>query len=126
MGEIVLVKRKEVDWNKANCKGLDTNLFFTPMADLLEMGLSYRTLRRICFSCPIWKECLQVAIQEEPYGFWGGLSEEERRHLYNNTQPRGMKQLNMDLKICEVSLNNVIKVVKSVKRNFAYSAVSQK
>lgn len=125
MGEIVLVKRKEVNWLDANCRGLDTELFYTPMADLLEMGMSYRTLRRICFSCPIWEQCLQVAVQDEAYGFWGGLSEEERRHLYNGTNPRGMKQLLMDLKICDVNLNNVIRVVRSAKRNFSYSSPSQ-
>lgn len=125
MGGIVLVKRKEVNWLDASCRGLDTNLFYTPMAELLEQGISYRNLRRICFNCPIWKECLQVAVQEEPYGFWGGLSEEERRHLYNGTRPRSMKQLMMDLKICNVNIENIKKVVKSVKRNFSYSAPSQ-
>jgi len=120
------INRKNVEWEKASCRGLDTELFYTPMAELIEQGMSYRTLRRICFYCPIWKECLQVATQEEAYGFWGGLSEEERRHLYNGSRPRSMKQLNMDLKICNVNIQNVIRVVKSVKRNFAYSAPSQK
>lgn len=116
------VRRKEVDWKQAGCLGVDTELFYTPLARLLEQGLSYRPLRRICFSCPIWKECLQVAVQEEPYGFWGGLSEEERRHLYDGTRPRSHKQLNMDLKACEISVQEVTKVVKSVKREFRYSA----
>lgn len=126
MGEIVLVSRKEIDWEKANCKGIHTEMFYTPMADLLKVGLSYRTLRRICFSCPIWKECLQIAIQEEPYGFWGGLSEEERKHLYEGTLPRSIKQLKMDLDFCAMSMNEILEVVQGVKRQFAYSAVSQK
>ena len=115
------IKRKTVEWERANCKGLDTNIFYTPMAELLEDGMSYRTLRTICFNCPIWVECLQVAIQEEQYGFWGGLSEEERKHLYNGTKPRSMKQLQMDLKLLNVNLNGLLRVVKSVKRKFTYS-----
>lgn len=115
------IDRKKVEWDKAHCRDLDTDLFYTPMAELLEQGLSYRTLRRICFGCPIWRECLQVAVQEEPHGFWGGLSEDERRHLYNGTTPRSSYQLNKDLISCNVSLQEVFNVVKSVKRRHGYS-----
>lgn len=83
--------------------------------------MSYRTLRRICFSCPIWKECLQVAMQEEPYGFWGGMSEEERKHLYNKTKPRSMKQLQMDLKVCNVRYKTIEETVEGIERQFMYA-----
>ena len=112
----------EVEWKKAACRGMDTEWFYTPMSELLSQGISYRTLRRVCFSCPIWEECLKYAVQEQPYGFWGGLSEEERKHLYDGTHPRSHVQLSQDLNYCGISLQYIIKIVKSAKRKFRYSS----
>ena len=112
----------EIDWKKAACRGMDTEWFYTPMSELLSQGISYRTLRRVCFSCPIWEECLKYAVQEQPYGFWGGLSEEERKHIYNGTHPKSHKQLEKDLQVCKVKLKEVQKIVKSVTRKFSYSS----
>ncbi len=36
----------------------------------------------ICASCPVRQPCLDYAIQiREPHGIWGGLNENERKHL---------------------------------------------
>lgn len=114
------IERKKIDWERASCKGLDTELFYTPLSELLADGYTYKTLRNICFNCPIWEDCLKIGVQEEQYGFWGGLSEEERKHLYNGTKPRSMKQLEMDLKLLNISLKDILKIIKNVKRNFLY------
>lgn len=119
------ITHKDVEWERAACQGIAPDLFYTPHVELLDMGFSYRTLRRVCFACPIWKECLQVATAYEPYGFWGGLSEDERRHLYNGTKPRSLLQLKRDLQENNVSLIEITRVVKSVERVFKYSAPSQ-
>ena len=116
------INRKEVNWKLAHCSGTDTEWFFMPLSELLTNGVSYQTLRSICFKCPIWKSCLQVAVQEEAHGFWGGLSEEERKHLYNDTRPRSHEQLMYELKNFGVSLETIRSVVKSVKRKFSYSS----
>lgn len=36
-------------------------------------------LRRMCFDCPRLEECRTYAIKHELYGFWGGMSERERK-----------------------------------------------
>jgi hypothetical protein len=39
------------------------------------------TLRKLCFSCPVWRECLTIGFKYERYGHWGGLAADERNHI---------------------------------------------
>ena len=80
-------KYSEVDWEKAQCKELeiDTNLFYTIEEERSVVAYDYiNSLRSICASCPIWKECLTYAMENENYGMWGGLTSVERISM---TQP---------------------------------------
>lgn len=115
------IKRKDVDWERASCLGLDNELFFSDRTALLMEGLSYHHLRRICMDCPIQKECLQIGTAYEPYGFWGGLSEDERRHIYADKQSRTIEALRRDLRMLGVSYEYMVGIVKSVERNFTCS-----
>jgi WhiB family redox-sensing transcriptional regulator len=71
-------------WNwqlHAACRGMDVNLFFSPLG---ERGHARerreREARRICSRCPVRRTCAEFAEEAgEPYGVWGGLSETERR-----------------------------------------------
>jgi len=90
--------------------------------DLLIEGLNYNHLRRMCFDCPIQKECLQAATAFEPYGFWGGLSEDERRHIYaGKLDTRVMGWLRRDLKALNVGLSALVQTVLSVERDFTFN-----
>lgn len=69
------------DWQLAAlCRGADPDVFFHPEA---ERG-PRRTAREdaakaVCNECPVRQMCLQHALDvREPYGVWGGLSEDER------------------------------------------------
>lgn len=38
--------------------------------------------KEVCARCPVRTECLGHALRvQEPYGVWGGLTEDERRAL---------------------------------------------
>jgi WhiB family redox-sensing transcriptional regulator len=55
-------------------------MFFHPDG---ERGPSRRNrnnaAKAVCASCPVINECREHALSvEEPYGIWGGLSEEDR------------------------------------------------
>lgn len=112
------IKRKDVEWERASCKGLDTNLFYLMRTDLLEENLGYNNLRRICFNCPIQRECLQIGTSLERYGFWGGLADEERTAIYENRQGKIMFRLKRDLKMLAIDYNYLEKIVLSVERVF--------
>lgn len=74
------------DWQEnAACHDSDTATFFHPQN---ERGMSRvkrdREAKRICASCPVRIDCADYAIRaREPYGVWGGLTEEERESIYS-------------------------------------------
>jgi hypothetical protein len=74
----------KVNWDKAACAGMPTNLFYVfeelrPSAakDIFNINI----MKRVCFACPLWRDCLQYALVSEDYGLWGGLLTAERKAL---------------------------------------------
>jgi len=66
------------------CRSTDPLLFFHPQN---ERGSSRsrrdQSAKRVCASCPVRLECADYAIRaREPYGVWGGLSEDDREAIY--------------------------------------------
>ena len=67
----------------AACRGMDGEHFFHP-PDERNAAREQRiaAAKAICRSCPAMQACLDHALQvREPYGIWGGLSEDERAGL---------------------------------------------
>ena len=67
-----------------SCREADPTLFFHPQN---ERGLARarrdRAAKAVCASCPVRIECADYAIRaREPYGVWGGLTEEDREAIY--------------------------------------------
>ncbi len=75
-----------IKWEKGNCVGMPVNTFF----DVEERRLSPQKIedmarvRDLCFSCPIWSECLKWAFANEEFGVWGGLTGIERQSFISN------------------------------------------
>ena len=86
------------DFDNANCKGLDPDLFYDDYVvtesmqyesdnlyyEMSESHLStapkqHAYLRRMCLTCPEVRACREWAIVNEEYGFWGGMTATERR-----------------------------------------------
>ena len=73
------------EWQERGaCRETDTTLFFHPQN---ERGLSRlrrdRAAKAVCARCPVRVECADYAIRaREPYGVWGGLTEEDRERIY--------------------------------------------
>ena len=66
------------------CRGADPLLFFHTQN---ERGSSRsrrdQLAKRVCASCPVRLECADYAIRaREPYGVWGGLSEDDREGIF--------------------------------------------
>lgn len=65
------------------CRGADPMTFFHPEG---ERGPSReqrdRAAKAICVTCPVQRQCAEHALTvREPYGVWGGLTEEEREKI---------------------------------------------
>ena len=74
--------KSQINWEEANCAGMDFNDFFIVEEKRQSVKLQkemMQTIRPTCFSCPIWKQCLQWGFANEEFGVWGGLTSTERR-----------------------------------------------
>jgi WhiB family transcriptional regulator, redox-sensing transcriptional regulator len=66
------------------CREADPALFFHPEG---ERGPSRRNRDQaavaICAGCPVIEQCRQHGLSvQEPYGVWGGLTEDDREAIY--------------------------------------------
>src|SRR5215207_10048767 len=77
------------DWQlRAACRGMDSALFFHPEGERGEARTA-RDLaaKAVCAGCPVAVQCARHALRvKEPYGVWGGLSEDELTALYQGAR----------------------------------------
>ena len=84
---------KDAQWfwqEHGSCLEADPLLFFHPQN---ERGSSRvrrdRTAKMVCAGCEVRMECADYAVRaREPYGVWGGLSEDDREHIYSRLDSR--------------------------------------
>ena len=72
------------DWQlHGACRGENTSLFFHPDGERGPARARRQTAAKaVCARCPVLEACLKHALSvREPYGVWGGMSEEERARL---------------------------------------------
>ena len=73
------------------CRTTNPDIFFHPEG---ERGPSRRRrearAKAICEQCPVLRECREHALAvHEPYGIWGGMTEEERDEVHRRlARPR--------------------------------------
>ena len=71
---------KEIDWDKANCRGIATDLFFEEEEGLYDRQVERAQVRKVCFRCPIRQECLMWGYADrERWAMMGGVTARERR-----------------------------------------------
>ncbi len=66
------------------CRGEDPEAFFHPDGERgpSRAGREARA-KAICATCPVIQQCAAHALSvREPFGIWGGLSEEDRELIY--------------------------------------------
>ena len=70
------------DWrDDAACGDVDPETFF-PDGDLVSIRLQVKAAKAVCRGCPVSATCLSWALASgQEFGIWGGLTEDERRHL---------------------------------------------
>ncbi|MEE1786561.1 WhiB family transcriptional regulator [Streptomyces sp. SP17BM10] len=72
------------------CRTVDSSVFFHPVN---ERGAAAKQreeeAKSVCARCPVLAECRRYAMEvREPYGVWGGLTEDERRTLIARRRSR--------------------------------------
>lgn len=64
---------------KAACIGEPLEVFFGVEGKHGHTWANEEHARRICGQCPVRAACLADATRDNEYGFWGGLTENERK-----------------------------------------------
>lgn len=79
---------KPEEWHlESACVDVDPEIFFLPDRIRGVEKLRYEArAKAICADCTVREQCLQYSLErEEPFGVWGGLSEDERFRLLKKT-----------------------------------------
>jgi WhiB family redox-sensing transcriptional regulator len=75
------------DWQlQGACRGSEADVFFHPEG---ERGAARSSrdaaAKAICRGCPVLADCAAHALSvREPYGVWGGMTEEDREARYGS------------------------------------------
>ena len=73
------------EWQRwGACREVDPTLFFHPESERGPARVKRDAAAKlVCRSCPVIDACREHALAvREPYGVWGGLSEDDREDLY--------------------------------------------
>jgi WhiB family transcriptional regulator, redox-sensing transcriptional regulator len=60
---------------RAACRGMGTDTFFP------RLGETGAEAKAICANCPVRRECLTTAMNDDERGIWGGESDRDRAQL---------------------------------------------
>ena len=108
----VMLSVKSIEWNQADCRGMNTDLFFMNREELQLEGMTYMSLRRICSDCPIRRDCLEYAFKYERHGMFGGVTGLERdlirRGKFNDPILNGLLR---DMANLNLSLNSILEFI---------------
>lgn len=75
----------EWDWqHRGSCRSLSPEIFFHPEGERgSARRVRDRAAKEVCAECPVLARCREHALRaREPYGVWGGMSEDERLAFY--------------------------------------------
>lgn len=90
---------EQVNWERAACAGVHTDLFFDVEEERNTDAYQYiNAVRSMCARCEIQFDCLSYAFAHEEFGVWGGLTSPERASFtsprkYSNQRKRGLKSM---------------------------------
>lgn len=74
------------DWQlSAACRGVDSALFFHPEGERGAARAAREvSAKEVCMRCHVRTQCAAHALAvREPYGVWGGMTEDEREEMYS-------------------------------------------
>ena len=78
------------DWQEsAACRELPSEMFFHPEGERGPRRKNRENAAKaICATCPVLTACREQALRlAEPYGIWGGLSEDDRKIILETRKP---------------------------------------
>jgi WhiB family transcriptional regulator, redox-sensing transcriptional regulator len=115
----------EIDWKKANCRGIATDLFFEEEDALYDRQVERAQVRKVCFRCPIRQECLMWAYADrDRWAMMGGVTARERRIIEKgNTHDVQLSALKRSLDQAGIPFTDVIEasLVERVRDEYTHT-----
>jgi len=80
------------------CQTLPSEMFFHPDGERGPRRVNReKTAKAICATCPVIEACRAHALSvQEPYGIWGGLSEDDRLAILESEERGALRQVELD------------------------------
>lgn len=108
----------QVDWTIAACKGTPTNLFYVFEEHRKPQEFfNVSIVKKICYTCPIWRACLVYGMNEEIYGVWGGLTTHERKALVSGEPSSLFSKVAQELLDNGISIGEIQEVISEYSRD---------
>jgi WhiB family redox-sensing transcriptional regulator len=86
LGPITLEAIKDMD---IGCRDTDPDVFYPAELKGRERNNAVNKAKAICVGCVALDKCRTYALEnEEEFGVWGGLSEEDRRNIWRKKKPQ--------------------------------------
>lgn len=73
------------EWQlQGSCRAVDPDTFFHPEGERgPRKAARDEAAKAVCARCPVLEQCRRHSLEvREPYGVWGGLTEEDRELAY--------------------------------------------
>ena len=81
--------------NQGACRELPSEMFFHPDGERGPRRANREaTAKAVCATCPVIEACRKHALAvQEPYGIWGGLSEDDRTRIIEQNERASRPQI---------------------------------
>jgi len=114
-------KYSEVNWDKAACRDVgSTDVFYAwEESRAVKKLMNIDTFRNICAPCPIWRDCIEYALEHETYGVWGGMTGEERQALRLGRFNSIVAQIMTDFELRGITPEEIIEITTAYENKFA-------
>jgi len=108
---------EEISWELAECRDIDTEMFYRPEeVRLADPVLYLDPVRAICAACPIWADCLAYATVHEFFGIWGGMTSLERKAVQDSFRSTLRLKVLNDMRKLGISESMIYEALEVIKK----------
>jgi WhiB family redox-sensing transcriptional regulator len=97
------------EWQeKGACRELPTEMFFHPDGERGPRRANReKNAKAVCATCPVIEACRQHALSvQEPYGIWGGLSEEDRQLIIERQARESSRESRLSAQVIPLHMDS--------------------
>ena len=97
------------EWQEQGaCRELPTEMFFHPDGERGPRRANReKNAKAVCATCPVIEACRQHALSvQEPYGIWGGLSEDDRQLIIERQARESSRESRLSAQVIPLHMHS--------------------